>query len=311
MAGSTSANPYKGNLGIIGVDPSPPSSSPLKTSTSHSDQSSKKSSYNCNKEQLKTKTDPKTKSDPVPGNKINIKTKDIKRKESDAEDGQEDTEMPKPRPQPVKRDADISLILTPAQRVDMLRLNEGIHSRLEEQVLKPFNYLHLPVAQTHRVKIWNYGPAVAAQMPKPADAAGTSSIAATISTTKANTIAGGNASIGNSKTQKDQTESQQEGFPATSIPRFTPKINADNVNDTVSSMSVLKEEASQYFNKWKITFNKRFNDLVVPSQPSFSGGPPRQGQGAPRGGGVGPRAGPTGRLTQQGVSIRPYKILKP
>ncbi|KAF3766010.1 DUF726-domain-containing protein, partial [Cryphonectria parasitica EP155] len=44
----------------------------------------------------------------------------------------------------------------------------------------------------------------------------------------------------------------------------------------------LKEEATQYFNKWRNTFNKRLNDLIVPGQPAAYAGPSRQGQGGPR-----------------------------
>lgn len=307
MAGFTPSNPSRRTTEGTGVDPFPLSSTSSRNPTFSASQQgcNKDNQFRSNKEQINTKADFDANSEVVTDTNTNITTKDTKDKDSGAED-QDDSEMPKPRPQPVKRDADISLILTPAQRIDMVKLNEGIHAKLEEQVMKPFNYLHLPVAQGHRIKMWNYAPAVAAQTPKPA--AGTDAASTTASTHSTNASASASGNPG--KPGKDQVEAQEEAPAEAPVPRFIPKIDADSVKPTVSSMSVLKEEATQYFNKWKMTFNKRFNDLIVPNQPNFNGGPSRQGQGAPRGGGAG--AGPAGRIPQQGMlgnSSSPIRLL--
>lgn len=286
MARSAPSNPFKGTNANIGVEPSPAtsSSSATKQACIRDNQDSSQNT------RASTKANASTTTDAV------IITKD--HKDTDAEDDQDDanTEMPKPRPQPVKRDADISLVLTPAQRVDMLRLNEAIHAKVEEQIMKPYNYLHVPVSQLNRVKIWNYGPVVAAQMPQSAAEAEASNANTAVSNKSTTGNANGNGD--SNKPGKEQGEAQENTTEATPIPRFIPKVNANSVKPTVSSMSVLKDETTQYFNKWKLTFNKRFNDLVVPNQSSFNGGPSRQGQGVHRGGGAG--AGAASRFGQQG-----------
>lgn len=286
MARSAPPNPFKGINASIGVDPSPAtsSSSATKQACIRDNQDSSQNTRASTKANASITTD------------AAIIAKN--HKDTDAEDDQDDanTEMPKPRPQPVKRDADISLVLTPAQRVDMLRLNEAIHAKVEEQIMKPYNYLHVPVAQLNRVKIWNYGPVVAAHMPQSAAEAGNVNSNASTKSTTGN--ANGNGDF--NKPSKEQGEAQENATEASPIPRFIPKINANSVKPTVSSMSVLKDETTQYFNKWKLTFNKRFNDLVVPNQSSFNGGSSRQGQGVPRGGGAG--AGSASRFGQQGMS---------
>lgn len=286
MARPAPSNPFKGTTASIGVDPSPatPSSSAIKQACIRDNQDSNQNT------RASTKTNASTAADAA------LVDKD--HRDIDAEDDQDDTntEMPKPRPQPVKRDADISLVLTPAQRLDMLRLNEAIHAKVEEQIMKPYNYLHVPVAQANRVKIWNYGPIVAAQMPQTAAEASTASITASAKLTAGNVNGYGDLN----NPSKEQGEAQENVTEAIPVPRFIPKINADSIKPIVSSMSVLKDETTQYFNKWKLTFNKRFNDLVVPIQSNFNGGPSRQGQGVPRGGGAGP--GSAGRFGQQGTS---------
>lgn len=278
MAGPLPPSPSKGPGGI-GVEPFPPPSSTNNKQdhtkdTKDKHQTSLKLDFEDNSE---VDTDANT-------------AKDLK--DTDVED---DSEMPKPRPQPIKREADISLILSPPQRVDMTKLNEGIHSKIEEQINKPFNFLHYPVAQVNRVKIWNYAPIVAAQMP-PQTAHNTEAPCG--GDVAANSAKhSGNGNVNDTRPGQEQGEAP-EGKPQ--APCFIPKIDANSVKPTAPSMSVLKDEAIQYFNKWKATFNKRFNDLVVPTQPSFNGGPSRQGQGAPRGGGAGP--GPAGRNLQQGTN---------
>lgn len=271
MAGPPPSIPPKGSGGI-GVEPFPPSSNNSSKQDHNKD--------NQDKHQTSLKLDFEDSSE------VDTDTNTAKDlKDTDVED---DSEMPKPRPQPIKREADISLILSPPQRVDLAKLNEGIHFKIEEQVNKPFNFLHYPVAQVNRVKIWNYAPIVAAQMPQQASSRDTA-----INVAKSNDNGNGNVT----KPGQGQGEAQEDKPTA---PRFIPKIDANSVQPTAPSMSVLKDEAIQYFNKWKATFNKRFNDLVVPHQPNFIGGPSRQGQGAPRGGGAG--AGPAGRNLQQGMT---------
>lgn len=300
MAGLTSSTPFKGTTEATGVDPRSPSST---VSRSPNFSTSKQGFHRENqariRDQINTKADSDASSEVGTDTSTNTTTtvKEPKGKDSDAEDDQEESEMPKQRPQPVKRDADISLVLTQAQRLEMVKLNEGIHAKLEEQVVKPYNYLHLPVAQTHRIKIWNYAPAIAAQTPQRTADIDAVTNTSFISSTNTNTNGFGDPN----KPGKEQLVAQEETLAAAPSPSplFIFKINVDSINPNVSSMSVLKEEVMQYFNKWKMTFNKRFNDLIVPNQPNFNGGPSRQGQGAPRGGGAG--AGPAGRIPQQGM----------
>lgn len=189
--------------------------------------------------------------------------------EGDAEG--DDDDMPKPRTQPVKREADISLILTPPQRHDLTRLNEEIHDKVFEQISKATRFLDHPRAQAGRVQIWNYAPAVEAAIVS--QEAGRHDIYAA-----------------------DPKPGEERGPTEQEKPKAKIKIDISSVKPTVSSMSVLREETSAYFAKWKTTFNKRFADLSVSNQPSFSAGPPRQGQGAPRGGAMA-----TGRTQQQGM----------
>lgn len=300
MTGLTSPSPAKGTTVGTVVDHRPPSSTAsLKPSLSISNQGCNSEKQARNKEQSNRRAEVQVSCEVGTDDNTDNANKDYKTKDFDAEDDQDDPEMPKQRPQPVKREADISLVLNSAQRLDMVKLNEGIHAKLEEQVVKPFNYLHLPVAQTHRIKMWNYAPAVAIQTrdrPVVVNATSTSALANTTST-------GTNGSGDPNKTGNEQVTAQEKAPAAASAtsPPFIPKIDVDSVRPNVSSMSVLKEEAIQYFNKWKATFNKRFNDLIVPNQPNFNSGPSRQGQGAPRGGGAGAGAGPAGRIPQQGM----------
>lgn len=307
-----SSTPSKGTGGT-GTNPFPPhsaSSSAIDRPSSASNKSN--NSQACNKEYTNIKeftstsskevtphpkdTNPRLDCDDSSEADTDINTaKDIKN--SDVE---EDPDMPRPRPQPIKRDADISLVLSPAQRVDMVKLNEGILAKLEEQINKPFAFLHYPIAQVNRVKIWNYAPVVAKQkaefMAQTGQSADGTDAASTNTAASTNSASG----IGNGELSKFGLQQGDAKKKAPNEPRFVPNINAESVQPTVSSMSVLKDEATQYFTKWKFTFNKRFGDLIVP-QSSFNVGAPRQGQGASRGGGAGVVHGPAGRVPQQGM----------
>lgn len=171
--------------------------------------------------------------------------------------GDED-DMPRPRPQPVKREADIHLILTPPQRLDFTRLSDEIQVKVFEHITKATKFLDHPKAQVGRVQIWNYAPAVKA--------------AREAQETEEDDMYSG-----------DPQPGEIQGDAQKKAPKPI-KIDVDSVEATVSSMSVLRDEQNAYFAKWKSTFNKRFADLIVTNQSNFSGGPPRQGQGAPRGG---------------------------
>lgn len=195
-------------------------------------------------------------------------------------------EMPKRPPPPPKRDVDISLIVNWQQRLQFDALNQAIIANIEAQVMKPFNFLDHPVAKQHRVKIWNFGPSFAAvqndtQQPSACDSA------TDTAKVKENSDAG---------TKEDADEHTTQPSIA--------RVDANSVQAAVPSMNLLKEEATQYFNKWKATFSKRCNDLIVPKQSNSDASTSRQGQGALRGGGTGTGRG--GRYQQEGMgSPRP------
>lgn len=211
----------------------------------------------------------------------NTTTKD--RTGTEVEGDCDGAEMPKPRPPLVRRDVDISVILNPSQRIELIKLSEAIMAKVEENMHKPFNFLDHPVAQVNRVKIYNYKPVVAAQKAQAAAHADKNS----------NTGAKPVATHG-----KKQETIPEEGEPSEVKPKFVPKIDVNSVKPMPSTMSVLKDDSTLYFNKWKHLLNKRMNDLITPTQSNLSAGPSRQGQGGPRGGGAG--AGPAGKNQQQG-----------
>lgn len=203
--------------------------------------------------------------------------------EADAEADIDVEEMPKRPPPPPKRDVDISIILNWQQRLQFDALNQAILANIEAQALKPFNFLDHPIAKNHRVKIWKFGPAIAAaQDAQPSSADGP--------TMDAKTIA------------KDDASAKEGEAEDNACPRIV-SIDVDSVQSTVPSMKILKEEAAQYFNKWKVTFSKRCNDLTVPRQSVSDACASRQGQGAFRGGGTG--AFRSGRHQQEGMFSLP------
>lgn len=273
MAAPTPPSPPKGKG--IGIDPFPPPSAPnlnkvnthISTNNTNFSLNQKANASNCRE------VNPKLDFEESEVDADTNTAKDIANPDPDAEgdaDGDGD-DMPKPRPQPIKRDADISLILTLPQRLDLTKLSDDIHDKVFEHISKATRFLDHPRAQVGRIQIWNYAPAV-------------------------------KAAIAKKEAEKDDIysadpkPSQEQGEAEQEKPKATIKIDVNSVKPTVSSMSVLKDETNAYFAKWKTTFTKRFADLVVANPPNFSAGPPRQGQGAFRGGAM---AG--GRPQQQGT----------
>lgn len=196
--------------------------------------------------------------------------------------GPDADEMPKRPPPPPRRDVDISMIINWQQRLQFDALNQAILANIETQATKPFNFLDHPVAKQHRVKIWNFGPAFAAAVQ---DTQPTSANDSTADAPKAS--------------EKGDASTKEDGAQPSAAPRIVIKVDASSVQSTVPSMNLLREEATQYFNKWKATFLKRCNDLIVPKQSISDTGTSRQGQGALRGGGTG--AGRGGRYQQEGM----------
>lgn len=268
MAPSTSSKPPKG---LGGLQPFPP---PPTDPTAKQDRNN---NNNQNNAKLGFEKGPELQTATTTATKDQLTT--------EAEGDDEEGDMPKSRPQTVRREADISLILNLPQRIDLTKLNDGIMLKLEDHLAKPFNFLNHPVAQINRIKVWNYEPVVEAQK-----AAQASQAASTNPTTETN-----NGDSNPNKPGEEQGEGQE------AKPRFIPTIDANSVKPVAPSMSVLEDEAGQYFIKWKTSFNKRLNDLIVPNQSGPAVGPSRQGQGGPRGAGVGTGAGagPAGRNQQQ------------
>lgn len=194
-------------------------------------------------------------------------------------------EMPKRPPPPPRRDVDISMILNWQQRLQFDALNQAILTNIEVQATKPFNFLDHPVAKQHRVNIWNFGPAYAAAQ-----------------STQLPSANGSTADVPKVSENGD-TSTKEDGAQPSAAPRILLKVDASSVQAAVPSMNLLKEEATQYFNKWKATFLKRCNDLVIPKQSISDAGTSRQGQGAFRGGGTG--AGRGGRSSQQEGTFTP------
>lgn len=192
-------------------------------------------------------------------------------------DGDEDG-MPRPRPQPVKREADLSIILTPAQMNDFHKLTCDIQDKVFEHISKATRFLDHPAAQAGRIKIWDFGPAVAAAQAK-------------LKTEKP--AKESENDIPSHPTNGEDGETEQLEKPEPAI-----KIDFDSVQPRASSMSVLKDDTTAYFSKWKLTFMKRFGDLIVNNQSNYNAGPSRQGQGGFRGGMM---SGGGGRPQQQGT----------
>lgn len=213
--------------------------------------------------------------------------------DADAELDVDADEMPKRPLPPPKRDVDISPVLNWQQRLQFDALNQGILANIEAQALKPFKFLDHPVAKQHRVKVWDFGPAFAAaqaaQPPGPENNNPTTTTGGGDEAAAASTLATGDG------TTKEDGAEHSSPAPCTTI-----QVDANSVQAVVPSMNLLKEEATQYFNKWRATFLKRCNDLVVPKQSISDAGTSRQGQGALRGGGTG--AGRGGKLPQEGMS---------
>lgn len=212
---------------------------------------------------------------------------------TDAEGDNED--MPKGRPQPIRRDADISIILNPVQRADLNKLVEGILTNIETQIMKPFNFLHVPVAQANRVQIWDFSAAVAEARRKKAAKKAAEEAAGNTTTTGAAFASSASASS-NNKASQNSKETQTDVFKDKDEDKI--RIDVNSVKPHVSSMSGMKDENVNYFNKWKAITLKRISDLVVYSQPNSGIGASRQGQGAPRGDGAGV---PANNQQQQGM----------
>lgn len=234
------------------------------------------------------------------------------------------------RPQP-RREADISVILTSAQRIELGTLVDSIMEKLIIQSSKPFDFLHLPVAQANRVKVWDYGPALekTISMGEVVDgvvADGDKRLEKRVKNQidlkpakpiqKPNGDAQATPGQTSGETGADSKPKSQaptpgpahtEGYgdaddgdgPQARTYIFT-QVNVDeNIPGTVPAMSELQKDAASYCVKWRTTFQKRLNDLVVPKFPANpNAGPPSQGQGALRGGGAGVGAGLGGRGQQ-------------
>lgn len=216
--------------------------------------------------------------------------------DADAELDVDADEMPKRPLPPPKRDVDISPVLNWQQRLQFDALNQGILANIEAQAMKPFKFLDHPVAKQHRVKVWDFGPAfAAAQAAQPPP--GPENNNPTTPTTGGGDEAAAATTFatGDGGTTKEDGAEHSSPEPCTAI-----QVDVNSVQAVVPSMNLLKEEATQYFNKWKATFLKRCNDLVVPKQSISDAGTSRQGQGALRGGGTG--AGRGGKLPQEGMS---------
>lgn len=256
--------------------------------------------------------------------------------ETDLNSNDPDANMPPNRQRPVpKREADVSLILTTAQRAELGTLVDSIMDKLGSQSTKPFEFLHLPVAQANRVKVWNYGPAMEAAIAacdhdandwgdgdgfpenaikvygyckpsKPVQQQGEETQATPGQ-------ASGEPGIDAKQTPApspapnqvpspalvDGGEDADDGNGPKARTFIIAQIDADSVKATVPSMSELQKDVVSYFAKWRNTFQKRLNDLVVPKFPANpTVGPPGQGQGPPRGGGAGAGIVPGGRDQQ-------------
>lgn len=253
--------------------------------------------------------------------------------DTDINSNDPDSNMPsRPRVLP-KREADITVILNSAQRAELTTLVDSILEKLTAQTTKPFDFLHLPVAQANRVKIWNYGPAMEAAIcnagfaddddddrfpehgikvygycksSKPIQKPGEEAQIAPGQTS------GETGAESNPKPKAAPAPAQTEGgedaddggWPKAHTFIISP-IDADSIKATVPSMSELQKDVNTYFNKWKNTFQKRLNDLIVskfPASPNV--GPPCQGQGPSRGGGAGAVHGGRGQQPKKGIISR-------
>lgn len=236
-----------------------------------------------------------------------------------------DLNMPSNRQRPPpRREADMSSIITTAQRAELSTLVDAIMEKISVQVQKPFSFLNHPLAQKNRVQVWNYGPCMEAALASadpiaesPADGV----------------VVYGYCKPGKSSQEQDDTgvisdPGETDTTPPDSDPAqgqdagntddgadddgkvpsiIIPEIGANSVEAAVPSMSELQKDVSSYFGKWKAAFQKRFNDFVVPKFPVSNAGPPGQGQGTPRGGVAG--AGPSGKTQQpqQGKLIPSFR----
>lgn len=255
--------------------------------------------------------------------------------DTDINSNDPDSNMPsRPRVLP-KREADITVILNSAQRAELTTLVDSILEKLTAQTTKPFEFLHLPVAQANRVKIWNYGPAMEAAISsagfvddddddrfpehgikvygyskpsKPIQKQGEEAQIApgqTSGETGADSNPKPKAAPAPAPAQTEGGEDVDDGgWPKAHTFIISP-IDADSVKATVPSMSELQKDVNTYFTKWKNTFQKRLNDLIVskfPASPNV--GPPCQGQGPSRGGGAGAVHGGRGQQPKKGTIFR-------
>lgn len=266
--------------------------------------------------------------------------------ETDINSNDPDSNMPSNRQRVVpKREADISVILTTAHRADLTTLVDSIMEKLALQSTRPFDHLHLAVAQVNRVKVWNYGPAMEAAIAaadnidnarndddnngddddrfpeygikvygfcKPsksvqkqgeeAQAAPGQTSGETGADSKPNSKPLPAPSPAPAQTEVGEDADDDNGPKARTF--IIAPIDADSVKATVPSMSELQKDVFSYFSKWKNTFQKRFNDLVVSRFPvNPNAGLPGQGQGPSRGGGAGAGPGGRGQQLQQGMII--------
>lgn len=224
-----------------------------------------------------------------------------------------DLNMPSNRQRPPpRREADMSSILSMAQRAELSTLVEAIMEKINTQVQKPFTFLGHPLAQKNRVQVWNYGPkmeaALAAVEPTaepPANGVVVHGYCKPSTSVQEQDDAGVTSEPGETGANPDPDQAQGQDAGDTdggadddgkdpSI--IIPEIDANSVEATVPSMSELQKDVSSYFGKWKTAFQKRFNDFVVPKFPNSNAGPPGQGQGTSRGVTVG--AGSSGRAQQ-------------
>lgn len=231
-----------------------------------------------------------------------------------------DLNMPSNRQRPPpRREADMSSIITTAQRAELSSLVEAIMDKISVQVQKPFSFLNHPLAQKNRVQVWNYGPCIETALASvdptaesPTDGIVVYGYCKPGMSSQEQDDAGVTSDPGETEAAPDPDQAQGQDAGNTDggadddgqVPSIViPEIGANSVEAAVPSMSELQKDVSSYFGKWKSAFQKRFNDFVVPKFPVSSTGPPGQGQGTPRGGAAGAGTSVRTQQPQQGKPI--------
>jgi hypothetical protein len=225
-----------------------------------------------------------------------------------------DFEMPSNRQRPPpKREADMSAIINAAQRAELSALVEAIMEKISAQVQKPFSFLDHPLAQKNRVQVWNYGPCMEAALASVDPAAEPPANGIVVygyckpgKSSQEQNDAGVTSYPGETEASPDPDPAKDQDAGNTDggaddgdgkVPSIIiSEIGAMRVEAAVPSMSELQKDVSSYFGKWKLAFQKRFNDFVVPKFSISHSAQPGQGQGTPRGAVT--DAGPSGRPQQ-------------